>query len=74
MGKVRDRKNHNRRQQPSNAPVTTTERSVLKPVNIWSGPGNFRVEDGVSIPIVNDGSIMWSKGLRLRAAEGATAI
>jgi hypothetical protein len=43
-------------------PVEITDKSILAAFNIWSGPGNFKIENGVRTPIVNDGSILWSLG------------
>jgi hypothetical protein len=43
-------------------PVEITDQSILAALNIWSGPGNFKIENGVRAPIVNDGSILWSLG------------
>jgi len=43
-------------------PLEITDKSSLTGFNIWSGPGNFKIENGVKIPIVHDGSIMWSQG------------
>ena len=43
-------------------PVEITDKSILAAFDIWSGPGNFKIENGVRTPIVNDGSILWSLG------------
>ena len=44
-------------------PVEITDRSILAGINIWSGPGNFKIEGGARIPIIDDGSILWSQGV-----------
>jgi hypothetical protein len=44
-------------------PVEITDRSILASINIWSGPGNFKIDGGARIPIVHDGSILWSQGM-----------
>ena len=43
--------------------IEITDKSILTRFNIWSGPGNFRVENGVKTPIINDGSILWSQAV-----------
>ncbi len=43
-------------------PVEITDKSTLSAFNIWNGPGNFKIENGVRTPIVHDGSILWSQG------------
>ena len=45
------------------APVEITDQLALRGFNIWSGPGNFKIEGGLRIPIVRDGSILWSQGI-----------
>jgi hypothetical protein len=44
-------------------PIEITESAVIESFNIWSGPGNFKIENGVRTPIVRDGSILWSQGI-----------
>jgi hypothetical protein len=44
-------------------PIEITESDAIKSLNIWSGPGNFKFENGVRTPIVQDGSILWSQGI-----------
>src|SRR5271165_3924839 len=44
-------------------PVEITDISILTRFNIWSGPGNFGMENGVNVPVVHDGSILWSQGV-----------
>jgi hypothetical protein len=43
--------------------IEITESDAIKSFNIWSGPGNFKIENGVRTPIVRDGSILWSHGI-----------
>jgi hypothetical protein len=43
--------------------IEITESAVIKSFDIWSGPGNFKIENGVRTPIVRDGSILWSQGI-----------
>jgi hypothetical protein len=43
-------------------PVEITDKSILAAFKIWSGPGNFKIENGVRTPILGDGSILWSLG------------
>ena len=42
--------------------VEITDESILAAFNIWSGPGNFKIDNGVLSPLVSDGSILWSQG------------
>jgi hypothetical protein len=43
--------------------IEITDADAIRSINIWSGPGNFKVENGVRTPIVRDGSIVWSQGI-----------
>ena len=45
------------------APIEITDAAVIHSFRIWSGPGNFKIENGVRTPIVQDGSILWSQGI-----------
>ncbi len=44
------------------APIAITAKDKLARINIWSGPGNFRVNGGIRTPYIQDGSIVWSQG------------
>ena len=50
--------------------IEITDKSILTRFNIWSGPGNSRIENGVKTPIVNDGSILWSQGVVSNPPKG----
>ena len=51
-------------------PIEITEPNVIRSFDIWSGPGNFKIENGVRIPIVQDGSILWSQGIVSEPPKG----
>jgi len=51
-------------------PIEITDESVLEGIKIWSGPGNVKVENGARIPMIRDGSILWSKGIASAPPEG----
>jgi len=43
--------------------IEITDSNAIKTFSIWSGPGNFKIENGVRTPIVHDGAILWSQGI-----------
>lgn len=51
-------------------PIEVTDTSILRRLNVWSGPGNFSVDNGVKIPAMYDGSILWSLGVVPDAPKG----
>jgi hypothetical protein len=50
--------------------VDITDKALIGKVDVFSGPGNFTMRDGVSVPHERDGSILFSQGVVQDPAKG----